>query len=383
MKNQLLPWSQAIAVALGLSLAAPLSAIAQSTEPAPTDSPNLNPAGRFEILEEELPRLVEEEPELVPTATYEQFSSADYVLGSGDQIAVTVFGYEEFEGSRVVLPDGTISVPLVGAVQASGITVEGLAQDLTNRLRPYLVDPVVDVSLTVLRPIVVNVAGEVHRPGPVQLSSLTDVRTRVDTDSRITSSSTAPTLSTAITSVGGVRRTANIREIVLQRTLVGNETATIEVNLWEALLSASAPSDPILRDGDTIFVPEMTAADIAEQRLVASSTFAPELVRVRVVGEVEAPGPIEVPPDSSLSAAIAIAGGPTEDSELDEVSLVRLNDDGQVEERKLDLEDLVDNFQVQEGDVIFVPQEDGRSFLDFVPRLLGPVGDLLDIFDFF
>jgi polysaccharide export outer membrane protein len=127
----------------------------------------------------------------------------------------------------------------------------------------------------------------------------------------------------------------------------------------------------------------MTAADIAEQRLVASSTFAPELVRVRVVGEVEAPGPIEVPPDSSLSAAIAIAGGPTEDSELDEVSLVRLNDDGQVEERKLDLEDLVDNFQVQEGDVIFVPQEDGRSFLDFVPRLLGPVGDLLDIFDFF
>ena len=88
---------------------------------------------------------------------------SDYVLGSGDQITVSVFGYEEYTGARTVLPDGTITLPLLGAIPVAGQTTDSLARNLTARLNLLLVDPVVTVSLSIQRPVVVNVAGEVQR----------------------------------------------------------------------------------------------------------------------------------------------------------------------------------------------------------------------------
>ncbi|NJL19642.1 MAG: hypothetical protein HC895_00575 [Leptolyngbyaceae cyanobacterium SM1_3_5] len=96
---------------------------------------------------------------------------SNYVLGSGDQITVTVFGYPEYTGSQTILPDGTIALPLVGSIAATGQTTESLTREITARLDSLLVDPVVTISLTTLRPVVVNVAGEVQRPGPIQLRS--------------------------------------------------------------------------------------------------------------------------------------------------------------------------------------------------------------------
>ena len=316
----------------------------------------------------------------LPSSFTAEFSAANYVLGPGDQIAITVFGYEEFTGSRAVLPDGTIPMPLIGSVQASGQTLDSLAQNLTAQLSPYLVNPVVDVSLTVLRPIVVNVAGEVYRPGPIQLSSLTDVSTRVGTDARITSSSNTPTLAAALTAAGGVRQDADIRRVVLQRPGAGGRAETVTINLWDSLWSDTTPDNIILRDGDSIFVPEVTEQDGIDPRLIARSSFAPETIRVRVVGEVKSPGEVLVPPNSSLSSAVAIAGGPTEDAELDETRLVRLSDAGEIEEEKIDLQNLIDDYQVRDGDVIFVPKENVRSVIDFASRLFNPLRFILDIF---
>ncbi|MGP1383905.1 MAG: polysaccharide biosynthesis/export family protein [Thainema sp.] len=404
IKHRILRRLSAAGLVMGFSLTIPTTAWAQMVaQRTDTDAqmnleefPGEEADGNFEQQELE-PGEEDAEPETVvpeqprrfvpdipdsPTVSFEQFGNVDYILGSGDQIAITVFGYEEFEGSRVVLPDGTISIPLLGPIRAEGRTTESLSRELTSQLSAYLVNPSVDVSLTVLRPVVVNIAGEVHRPGPVQLSSLTDVRTRVDTNSRITSSSTSPTLSTALGAAGGVRSTADIRRVIVQRSLPGNKSESIEINLWNAIWSDDVAADPILRDGDSIYIPEVTDGTQFDPRLVATSTFAPDTIQVRVVGEVENPGPIEISPDSSVSSAIAVAGGPTEDAELDEVVLVRLNRDGEIAGEEIDVEDLVDNYQVREGDVIVVPQEGSRSFLDFIPRVLGPIGDVLDIFSF-
>lgn len=394
MKHQILRCLSAAGLVMGLGFAVPTPAWAQVVAQR-TDTDEL--IDLEEPLDEGAFDEEDSEPDVVepvqrrrfvpdipdaPTVSFEQFSNTDYILGSGDQIAITVFGYEEFEGSRVVLPDGTISIPLLGPIRASGKTTESLSRELTNQLSSYLVNPAVDVSLTVLRPVVVNIAGEVHRPGPVQLSSLTDVRTRVDTNSRITSSSTSPTLSTALGAAGGVRSTADIRRVILQRSLPGDKTESVEINLWSAIWSDDVAADPILRDGDSIFIPEITDGTEFDSRLVATSTFAPDTIQVRVVGEVEAPGPIEISPDSSVSSAIAVAGGPTRDAELDEVVLVRLNSDGEITGEEIDVRNLVDNYQIREGDVIVVPQEGSRSFLDFIPRVLGPLGDVLDILNF-
>ncbi|MBD0267794.1 MAG: SLBB domain-containing protein [Cyanobacteria bacterium Co-bin8] len=298
----------------------------------------------------------------------------NYVLGPGDQILLLVLGYEEFTGARVVLPDGTITVPLIGSVPAAGRSIDDLAQDVQSRLRVFLTDPVVDANLTVLRPVVVNIAGEVYRPGPVQLSSLTQVNTIVNPSANITNATNTPTLSSALTAAGGIKRTADIRSIVVQRRLPNGVTREFTINLWDVLTNGQDPGIVVLADGDSVYVPVARSGENLDPRLIASSSFAPTNVRVRVVGEVTRPGEVTVQPNSSVSSAVAAAGGPLMDTaQLRNVTLVRLTEDGQIERQAIDLSNLIDDYQIQDGDVVVVPKRGYLGALDAVGRIFSPL----------
>jgi polysaccharide export outer membrane protein len=302
-------------------------------------------------------------------------SIADYLLGPGDQIEITVFGYDEYAGERTILPDGTISLPVIGRVMASGQTLDQLTQNLTTRLNPLLVEPVVDVKLSRLRPILVTVAGEVHRPGSIQLQGVTPTVANSSGTSPY-----APTVSEAITQAGGITRSADIRGITLKRLNAQGQTETITLNLWDTIQSEKGLRDPLLRDGDSIFVPTATSLTTADQQLIARSSYAPKTVRVRVVGEVKKPGEIEITPESSISSAVAIAGGPTDKADLKKVSFIRLNDNGTIEKKELDLNNLTASLQIQESDVVIVPKKRSSSVIDTAASIftpLGAIGNLL------
>lgn len=299
----------------------------------------------------------------------------DYLLGPGDQVQVLVFGYEEFEGPRVVLPDGTINIPLIGSIPAAGKTLNALGGEIENRLRLYLTNPVVDTNLQVLRPVVVNVVGEVYRPGPIQLSSLTTVTTAIRDTGTLTNFTNTPTLSTALTSAGGIRRTADVRNVTILRRLSDGTTAEYQVNLWDALQGEDELGVLVMYDGDTVVVPTApVGSDYLDQSLIARSSIAPTTVRVRVIGEVTNPGELQIQPNSSISSAIAAAGGhDTETAQLRNVKLVRLAETGQIEEQVVDVSNLVDNVQIQDGDVIFVPKRRGINTLDNIARFASPI----------
>ncbi|MFK8181740.1 MAG: polysaccharide biosynthesis/export family protein [Phormidesmis sp.] len=309
-------------------------------------------------------------------------SNATYILGGGDQISLSVIGYPEFTGTLAVLSDGSVTLPLIGQVAVSGLTPNQLSAVLSQRLRTYLVDPVVSVGLVVMRPVVVTVSGEVHRPGPIQLSSLSDnsgaplglpdgVNSQVNNTS-LTDRSALPTLSSAVLLAGGVTQDADIRQVTVRRPVGGGRSEVLTLNLWEAITSNVGVSDVGLRDGDFIYIPTLTG-DAIDRRTVASSSLAPSTVRVRVVGEVKAPGEVSVPPNSTVSSAVAIAGGPTNDARLADVSLVRQNDDGEIEETEIDLENLVDDFQIRDGDVVVVAKKGYLSVTDGIARVLNPL----------
>jgi polysaccharide export outer membrane protein len=318
----------------------------------------------------------EENPDSRFTIDEAQSGLTGYLLGPGDQLGITVVGIDELERNRIVLPDGTILLPLVGAVPAAGKTLVELEQDITRRLSFYVVEPVVEVNLNTLRPVVVTVAGEVNRPGPVQLNSLSTFNTRVDTNAQLTSSTTSPTLSTALVGAGGVARTADLRDITVRRLLPDGREVSLKVNLWETLFEGQGESNILLQDGDVVFVPEAspTAVGINPQ-IVARSSLAPETVRVRVIGEVLDPGEVEVPADGSVSSALAIAGGyDTDTADLSQVALLRLQDNGQVEEQIIDMNaNLVDGTPIQEGDMIVVPKRGYLNTLDTISRTLSPI----------
>ncbi|MEO1619843.1 MAG: polysaccharide biosynthesis/export family protein [Cyanobacteria bacterium J06632_3] len=321
-----------------------------------------------------------------PPIVSSDYAASSYILGPGDNIAVSVYGYEEYTGPLSVLPDGTITLPLVGSVPAAGRTTEQLAQELTVVLDRILKTPYVSVTLNELRPVVINVSGEVYRPGPVRVQRGAEVTTLGTNDQarRFRNNnqpvSGPPSVSEVLMQAGGVMQTADIREVVVMRALPNGETVRTKVNLWDSLWSETLPENMLLRDGDLVFVPQLAPGEVLDNRLLARSSLSPDTVRVRVVGEVTAPGEVPVPPDSSLSSAVAIAGGPTSDAKLSEVAFIRMNNDGQIEQQVVDLSDLVDTYQVQEGDVIVVPETNTSSVLDFASRLLSPLNVLFRLF---
>jgi polysaccharide export outer membrane protein len=89
-----------------------------------------------------------------------------YRLDTGDQLRVVVFNQEQLSGDYTVGGDGSISMPLVGAVQARGLTTSELEASLVQWLseeKDILVNPSVNVQVQAFRPF--YILGEVRSPG--------------------------------------------------------------------------------------------------------------------------------------------------------------------------------------------------------------------------
>jgi polysaccharide export outer membrane protein len=87
-----------------------------------------------------------------------------FTLGPGDKIRGTVFGEQSVNGEYTVGPDGAVSFPLIGAVDARGRTVAELRDALTKKLAAgYILDPRVSIDVLNFRPF--YILGEVNRPG--------------------------------------------------------------------------------------------------------------------------------------------------------------------------------------------------------------------------
>jgi polysaccharide biosynthesis/export protein len=296
-----------------------------------------------------------------------------YLLGPGDQIQVNVFEQAEVTGAHIIAPDGQIALPIVGGIPAAGQTTASLTRTIAQQLQRYYRNPIVSVTIGQFRPLRIHVGGAVQRPGPLQMRHTAYDSNRTSTSDG--NNPNLPTLSAAIAAAGGVTRDGDISQVALKRNGVVQR-----IDLWQGLTSENAPRDLLLRDGDAIFVSQRPANSPIDPRLVAKSTLAPATVRVRVVGEVRNPGEVNVTPSSTISSAIAIAGGPTDKARMEEVRLLRLGENDQVIEQTINLQQLQDRQQVLDGDVVVIPKSRNSKFLDLAGQVIPPLGILLNLF---
>jgi polysaccharide biosynthesis/export protein len=91
--------------------------------------------------------------------------AGEYVIGPDDVLAVNVWKEDEISRQVPVRPDGRVSLPLIGDVQAAGLTPLELQQSIRARLAAYLVNPTVTVMVLEARSHHFNVVGEVEHPG--------------------------------------------------------------------------------------------------------------------------------------------------------------------------------------------------------------------------
>ena len=98
----------------------------------------------------------------VPVSSTQAQTTAGYALGSGDKI--TVYGEADLSGEFAVNGEGMVSLPLIGSVKASGLTVAQLGQAVAERFKAgYLLDPKVSVEVINFRPY--YIMGEVTKTG--------------------------------------------------------------------------------------------------------------------------------------------------------------------------------------------------------------------------
>lgn len=91
------------------------------------------------------------------------------VIAAGDVIGVRVWSQDGLSVRTRVREDGKITIPFINDITAAGMAPPDLARRLQTRLKDFILNPVVTVSLEEVRPLQVSVVGEVTRPGVYQL----------------------------------------------------------------------------------------------------------------------------------------------------------------------------------------------------------------------
>ena len=187
-----------------------------STSPAVNDGPQFNPAR-----------------EVVKA----------YHIGVDDQLQVSVWNNPQLNVNEPVLPDGTISVPLIGSVRAAGSTPEALAATIKDRLKAYVRDPQVVVIVTDLRS---------HQYlSRVQVTGA--VRTPVSLPYR-----QGMTVLDAVLAAGGTTEFADANDTTLYRRDKQGEVKPYPIHLGNILQKGQLRTDYPLEPGDIITVPVRT-----------------------------------------------------------------------------------------------------------------------------
>ena len=234
------------------------------------------------------------------------------------------------------------------------------------------------------RPLNIAVVGEVFRPGPY---TVTGTVTTGDAGQVGNSGSTdgPPTVTRAIQVAGGIQPGANIRDVKIYRRTRNGEQQNIDVNLWRLLTEGDITEDIVLQEGDTVSVPKADELIAAEVSQVASASFSPSTIRVNVVGEVDNPGTVDIPPNTPLSQGVLAAGGFTNRAQKGNVELIRLNLNGSVTRGSVDINfsegiDEESNPLLRNNDTIVVSRSTSAKVADSIDNIVSPLGRAFSLF---
>ena len=249
-----------------------------------------------------------------------------YIIGPEDIINITVWDNDDLSRKVQISQKGDFSYPLIGTVNAEGLSVSGLEEEIKGRLAGrFLINPQVSVSVEEYKSHKVFVLGEVGGkgggPGTYPLYGTTNLL-------EVLSRAGGPT-----DSAGGdiiVVRPGNHNHQANPITPEeAREDETINLSLWR-LLEGDLSQNISLRTGDTVFIPK------------ARYFF--------VFGQVKNPGKFILEEGTTVLKAITIAGGVTERAAVNDTNIVR-EKNGQ----RLQIKATMGNL-VEAQDIIMVPE---------------------------
>lgn len=163
-------------------------------------------------------------------------SGVGLIIGSDDVLVIDVWKEPEISRTIPVRPDGKVSLPLIGELQASGLTPGQLQQEISNKLQTFISEPEVTVIVQEVKSQHFNILGQVVRPGSYQLT-------------------TSMTILDAIALAGGLRDFAKRKSIYVLRPNQDGSQVRIPFNYKNAIKGIDPVQNAKVASLDTIIVP--------------------------------------------------------------------------------------------------------------------------------
>jgi polysaccharide export outer membrane protein len=269
----------------------------------------------------------------------------EYTLGAGDQVVIHIGDMEEVSDKPTRIdPNGFIDLPLLGRLQASGLTVEEFKQALTIKAAKYVNSPQISVALTDNQSRPVSIIGEVNSPGVHQLQG-------------------PKRLIEVISLAGGTRSDAGPKVIVTRqmkwgtiplsdaKTDVTNGFSRATVSLDELLNSTNPAENIVIEPNDVISIPK---ADV-----------------VYVVGNVKKAGGFQLSSHGTVSIlqAVSLAEGMSQDAAGSRAKIIRPapGGDGKPKEILVNVNNVFagkdPDVPLYANDVLFIPNSLAKSSL--------------------
>jgi len=277
-----------------------------------------------------------------------------YVLGPDDQIVIRAIDAPEISDKPILIgTNGDITLPLIGRVKAGSLTVEQLETELNTRLRKYIRDPQVAVTVTESRSHPVSVFGAVTKPGVVQLQG-------------------RKTLYEVLSMAGGPRETAGSSLTVTRRRENGDiplpnaaidptgQFSVAELNIQEILEGKNPAANIEIKPHDVVSVSEGTSS------------------MIYVVGDVKRAGafPLGGRQHLSVLSAVSLAGGLERTAKSDKARIIRnVPGDQKRQEVAVNIKQILagktEDIGMGPQDVLVVPSSSSKAFVfNFVPATL-------------
>jgi len=254
----------------------------------------------------------------------------NYKVGSGDEISISVWGYNDFSETLEVDERGYISPSSYGRIYVKGITFKNMRSILKKKFSSFfdMQNSEIDVALSYSRVITVNIIGEVYNPGSYTIPAIN-------------------TAFNALIAAGGPNQLGSVRNIYIKRDGVTNDSLDIYKFLFDPLKT----NDIYLQDGDYLFIPPANNV-------------------VEISGAINRPYTYEAKKGESVGDLIKYAGGFISTAFKDIITLKRL-DYNNIKVYDIKQSDLfIEN--IQDGDQIIVNQISNK--LSNVVTVNGDVG---------
>ena len=167
-------------------------------------------------------------------ASYAEDSA--YLIQPGDVLQVSVWKEVDLQGEVLVRPDGGISFPLVGDLPVEGLSVVQVTEQITQRIKKYIPDPVVTVATKQIGGNQIYVIGKVARPGNFPFSKSLDVMQ-------------------ALSLAGGTTTYASVSDIRILRRAANGQQMAIRFDYSDVEKGKALNTNIVLHSGDVVVVP--------------------------------------------------------------------------------------------------------------------------------